>query len=221
MVLIAGALTSLVLACDAASSTSDPPGGAGGEAMSIDVLDDPERDAFAMPDEVVAALPLTPSMTVADIGAGSGYFSRRLAHRVPEGKVIAIDIDLEFKKHIEANRDAWGTPNIEPRLALDDNPVLKAGTVDLVFLSNTYPYIKDTESYFSIVHDALHDPGYVVIVGFRKGAACEGAPTCPEPRTRAPREKVIAEIEASGFALDSEESFLPYQYLLVFKRVPK
>ncbi len=191
------------------------------ETMDIHTLDDPQRDAFAMPDAVVGSLPLTAAMVVADIGSGSGYFARRLAKRVPDGHVIAIDIDLDLKRYIEANRDRWGTPNIEPRLALDDNPVLQEKTVDLVFLSNTYSYIDDRARYFAIVHSALREEGHVVIVDFRKSADCKGAPTCPEVSARTGRATAIDELEASGFVLETEETFLPYQYLLVFRRVPR
>ena len=212
-----GGVLLTTLACSSTPASQHPPE-THAEAMSIETLDDPERDAFAMPKQVVEALPLTPAMVVADIGAGSGYFSRRIAARVPDGRVIALDVDLEFKHHIETKRDAWGTPNIEARLVLNDNPVLQEKTVDLVFVSNTYPYILDRKKYFSIVHRSLRAHGLLAIIDFREDAECESSPTCPSPASRVPREQTIAEMKASGFTLDREESFLPFQYFLIFRR---
>lgn len=191
------------------------------EKKTIDVqtLESPERDAWARPDEVVAALPvLAATEHIADIGAGSGYFSRRIAARVPEGMVYAVDVDGRFKQFIEENRDAWGTPNIESRLALYENPLLPVASLDGVFISNTYVYIQDRITYFKGVHESLRPGGWLVVVGFRKDAECTAVEACPSPEERVSAAEVEAELASAGFSLARSEDFLPHQYFLEFRR---
>lgn len=187
----------------------------------IAALESPRRDTWAKPDEVVAALPLDRAdMDVADIGAGSGYFTRRIARRVPQGTVTAVEVDGIYKHYIMENREAWGTPNIETRLALYENPLLPEDSLDLVFLSNTYRYIQDRVSYFQGVHASLRSGGKLVIVAFRADADCEKeTDTCPPAVERIRAEDVISELALAGFALSSNPDFLPYQYLLIFDRI--
>lgn len=182
-------------------------------------LEDPARDTWAKPDEVVAALPIDrPDFVIADIGSGSGYFTRRLAKRVPEGKVYAIDVDKDLKKYIEDHRDEWGTPNIETRLAMYENPLLPSGGIDMVFVSNTYAFIRDRDTYFTAVHHALKPGGYLAIIDFRKEAACDAVEDPPKVEQRTPRADVVSQLGGVGFALVDEKDFLPHQYFLVFKR---
>ncbi|MCB9701414.1 MAG: class I SAM-dependent methyltransferase [Myxococcales bacterium] len=176
-----------------------------------------DRDAWAMPDRVVRALAIdAKDAVVADIGAGSGYFTRRLAREVPAGLVYAVDIDDRFHAYIEKNREAWGTPNIEPRLAFYDDPALPEAGVDLVFMSNTYPYLKDRVAYLKKVRAVLRPGGRLAIVGFREDANVPGD-DAPDPKYRIPQATVISEAEAAGFTLDREETFLPYQHFLIFR----
>ncbi len=182
-------------------------------------FDDPKRAAWAMPDRVVEALALeSAALTVADIGAGSGYFSRRLAKKVPQGKVYAVDVDTDFKRYIEEHRDEWGTPNVEPRLAMYENPLLPKGEIDLVFVSNTYAFIRDRVSYFRAVHDSLNAEGKLAIVEFRKDASCQGVETCPKPAQRVDKQTALAELAEAGFSLSAEHEFLPHQYFLILEK---
>ncbi len=205
-------------ACDKGQETTLPQHYENKQEVLAD-LEDPQRDAWARPDEVVAALPLDdPEMIVADVGAGSGYFSRRIAARIPEGKVIAVDVDADFVDYVKKHRDAWGTPNVEPRLAMYENALLPEQSVDLVFVSNTYAYIRDRDAYFTGIQHALRPGGKLVIVDFRPDADLSGVENAPKPGQRVARDAVVAQIEALGFALDHEETFLPHQYYLVFER---
>lgn len=184
-------------------------------------FDDPERDAWAKPDEVVEALAISsPDQVVADIGAGSGYFSRRLAKKVPQGKVYAVDVDTDFKRYIEEHRDSWGTPNVEPRLAMYENPLLPAGEIDLVFVSNTYAFIRDRAAYFEHVHTALKPGGRLAVIEFRKDASCEQEETCPQPNQRVSKDTALSELTSLGFTLETEHDFLPHQYFLVLRKAP-
>ena len=181
-------------------------------------MDDARRDAWLMPDKVVRALQISAKDgVVADIGAGSGYFSRRLAAEVPAGTVYAVDIDDEFRGYIESNREGWGTPNIEPHLAFPDDPALPEKGIDYVFVSNTYPYLRDRVNYFKKVRNALKPGGQLAIVNFKPDADVPDN-TAPAREFRTSREAVIAELQQSGFALAREETFLPYQYFLIFKQ---
>ncbi|MBL9105007.1 MAG: class I SAM-dependent methyltransferase [Myxococcales bacterium] len=181
-------------------------------------MDDAKRDAWLMPDRVVRALQITAKDgVVADIGAGSGYFSRRLAAEVPAGTVYAVDVDDEFRGYIEQNRESWGTPNIEPHLAFYDDPALPEKGIDLVFVSNTYPYLRDRVDYFKKVHRALKPTGQLAVINFKPDASVPDN-TAPAPQFRTPRDAVIQELAQAGFAVLREETFLPYQYFILFKK---
>ncbi len=190
------------------------------EAMIVE-FERGDRDTWAMPDRVVRSLAIEKKDgVIADIGAGSGYFSRRLAHEVPAGKVYAVDVDDTFREHIEHNREAWGTPNIEPHLAFYDDPALPAGEVDLIFMSNTLPYIRDKAQYLGRLQAALKPDGRLVIVGFRPDAAPPPDSGAPEPKFRSTADAVIQEAINAGFELDRQELFLPHQHFLIFKKAP-
>jgi precorrin-6B methylase 2 len=179
-----------------------------------------DRDAWAMPDRVVRALRIDDKAAViADIGAGSGYFSRRLAREAPGGKVYAVEIDDTFREHIEKNREGWGAPNIEPHLAFYDDPALPEKSVDLVFMSNTYPYLRERVTYMQRIRAALRPGGRLAIISFRVDATPPDG-SAPDPKFRISREQNIAEAEQAGFILDHEETFLPHQYYLIFKSKP-
>lgn len=185
--------------------------------QAIAAMEDNQRDSWEMPDQVVRNLRIDEKdAVIADIGAGSGYFSRRLAAEVPAGKVYAVEIDDEFRAYIESQREGWGTPNIEAHLAYYDDPALPEKAVDLVFVANTYAYLRSRVDYLRKCRRALKPGGRLVVIDFRPDAA---APEqfAPDPKYRIPRETVISELGQAGFTLEREESFLPYQYFLVFQ----
>lgn len=188
---------------------------------AIAEMDDAKRDPWLMPDRVVRSLGITKKdAVVADIGAGSGYFSRRLAREVPGGTVYAVDVDDEFRGYIEQNRESWGTPNIEPHLAFYDDPALPEHGVDLVFVSNTYPYLRSRVAYFKKVAAALKPGGQLVVINFKPDAQVPDN-TAPAPQFRTPQATVVAELAQAGFSQVREETFLPHQYFLVFERTAK
>ena len=187
---------------------------------ALAAMDDAKRDAWLMPERVVRSLGIdNKGGVIADIGAGSGYFSRRLAGEVPGGTVYAVDVDDEFRGYIEHNRESWGTPNIEPHLAFYDDPALPEHGIDLVFVSNTYPYLRSRVSYFKKVRSALKPGGRLAVINFKPDADVPDN-TAPAPQFRTPRETVITELQAAGFVLEREETYLPYQYFLLFKLAP-
>ncbi len=183
----------------------------------IVAFDDPSRDRWQMPDRVVRSLPVASTTAViADIGAGSGYFTRRLALQVPKGKVYAVDVDDEFFQHIVQNREAWGTPNIEPRLAFYDDPALPDGELDLIFIANTLPFLPDRVEYLRRIRKALKQGGVLAIIDFHK-TADPGSKVAPQPQHRISKELALQELELAGFVLEREETFLPYQWFLIMR----
>jgi len=179
----------------------------------IEAMEDPQRASWQMPDRVAYLLPLKPGQSVADIGAGSGYFSRRFARAVgPKGTVYAVDIEKGMLDYIEKRSKDEGIENIKTVLAKPDNPLLKENSVDLIFICNTLHHIKDRTDYVKRLIPVLRPDGRLVIVDFKPVAT----PMGPPMKMRLSRERVIKEIEAGGFELQGEFYFLPYQYFLIF-----
>jgi predicted methyltransferase len=181
-------------------------------------FEEPDRDAWAKPAEVVAKLGIEQDMDVADIGAGSGYFTRRLATEAPNGTTYAIDVDADFKDHIEAELEHWRTPNIVTRLAVYEHPLLPENSVDRVFISNTYSFLQDRISYFEAVHKALRRNGKLAVIDWRADADCPRKIGCPRPKQRVPEAHARAELEQAGFTVVERFDFLPYQYFLLLAR---
>ncbi len=178
------------------------------------VFDDPTRAAWQKPEELVAALGLRPGQCVADLGAGTGYFSRLLSRAVgPAGTVLAVDPEPNLIAHLRARAEREGSANVVPVLASTDNPRLPAGMVDVVLIVDTFHHIDDRVAYFRRVRGALRPPGRIAIVDWQK----RELPVGPEMDHKLGREQVVHEMEAAGYRLVQEPSILPYQYFLIFQ----
>jgi predicted methyltransferase len=212
-----GSLLIVALLSGCPKTTDGPPKHYEDPKAMIQVFENTERDGWQMPDRVIKSLPVSDKhAVVADIGAGSGYFTRRLAREVPEGRVYAVDVDNEFEEYLLANRESWGTPNIEPHLAHYDDPMLPVDSLDLVFTANTYAYIRNRVSYFSRVRETLKPGGHLGVIEFRPGADAPGD-IAPEERYRVSVDTAKQELGEAGFTVVSEETFLPHQWFLVLK----
>jgi SAM-dependent methyltransferase len=177
-------------------------------------FDNPERDAWQKPDDVVAMLELKPTDIVADIGAGTGYFVARIAPKVPEGKVLGVDIEPKMVEYLTARAEKDGQTNVVGVVAAMDDPKLPE-PVDVILVVNTYHHIEGRTAYFQKQLDKLKDGARVVIVDFKKGEL----PFGPPPEMKLAPEKVIEELEAAGLKLTTrEEEKLPHQYVLVFSK---
>jgi SAM-dependent methyltransferase len=176
-------------------------------AQYASVIENPTRDAWQKPHEVLMALKLRPDETIADIGAGSGYFARRFAHHA--GKVYAVDID---ERLLEMVRSA-GSGKIETVLAAEDNPKLPADSVDTVFICNVLHHIHNRGAYYRKLAAALRPGGRIVIVDFHK----RPLPVGPPPGMKLTEEEVAGELRAAGFELAANHQFLPHQYFLEFR----
>jgi cyclopropane fatty-acyl-phospholipid synthase-like methyltransferase len=178
----------------------------------IAALEDPKRDAYQKPDEVLAALALEPGEKVADIGSGSGYFALRLARAVGEaGRVYAVDVSPEMVRHLNRRvRDARLT-NVCSILAEPDDPLLPE-PVDRFFVCDTWHHVEAQERYLALIKAALRPGGQVVMIDFHK----RELPVGPPPAMKIAREDLVRQMESAGFRLAAEHTFLPYQYFLVF-----
>ncbi|HKT36023.1 MAG TPA: class I SAM-dependent methyltransferase [Nitrospira sp.] len=183
----------------------------------LDRLDRPERDQDQKPAQVIDALALNPGMHVADLGAGSGYFTRRFVEAVTEtGKVYAIDVEPEALKYVEDSIvHMHRSFEAEFILARPDNPKIPFESVDLIFVCNTYHHLEDRSTYFRNVKSSLKPGGRIAIIDFYHDER-SGELGFPK-RHLVPKEKVIEEMTEAGYRLAKEHKFLPKQYFLEFE----
>jgi SAM-dependent methyltransferase len=174
-------------------------------------FDDPARDAWQKPDEVLNALHLQRTDRVADLGAGTGYFSVRIAKLVPEGKLFSIDIEPEMLHHLRERAHHENLGVLVPILASAESANLPE-PVDLVLVVDTYHHIDNRIAYFSKLKGSLRSNGRLAIVDFKADS-----PEGPPPEHRIPPESVTSELEAAGYTLVATHPFLPRQYFLVFQ----
>jgi ubiquinone/menaquinone biosynthesis C-methylase UbiE len=172
-----------------------------------------DRDDWQQPDRVVEALAVAPGQHVADVGAGGGYFTFRLARAVGEGgKVYAVDVDDDMLTHLEKEAAAQGLPQVETLRAAPDDSNLPPGSVDLVFVSNTYHHLPDPPAYFAGLRDRLRPGGRVAIVEYSKSGFPPAHFTEPE--------KILADLESAGFVRTEDHAFLERQSFQVFAPRP-
>ena len=180
----------------------------------VRAFDDPKRDDWQKPRETVAAMRITPGMTVADLGAGTGYFNRYLSKAVgPEGMVLALDTEIEMVQHMAERNRREGLSNVLPVLVSPDDPFFPRRRVDRVLIVNTYHHINDRLSYFAHMRGALTEKGSIIVIDYLK----KPIPVGPATEHKIDREVVVREMKQIGFNLAREETFLPYQYYLVFE----
>lgn len=182
----------------------------------VKAFEDPERDVWQKPEEVIKVLGLKPGQAAADIGAGTGYFTRRLAQAVgPYGAVFAVDIEPEMLQYIQGRAKEAGVGNIVTVLAAPDDPMLPPESVDLVLIVDTIHHIEDRVAYFKVLAADLREGGRIAIVDFYKD---KDIPVGPPKRGRLLKSKLISEAEAAGYSVAQEFDFLPYQYFVIFAK---
>lgn len=174
-------------------------------------FEDPGREKWQKPGEVIARLGDLSGKIVADIGAGTGYFSFPLAEKAK--KVIAIDIDQRFLEYIDQKNRRLPAPlPIETRLATESDPRLQPGEANIAILVNTYHHIENRPEYFSGVRQLLAEEGAVVIVDFFK----KELPVGPPIRLKLAPETVAEELKRAGFReIRIDRETLEYQYIII------
>ncbi|MBZ5514422.1 MAG: class I SAM-dependent methyltransferase [Acidobacteriia bacterium] len=181
----------------------------------IRALEDPGRDSWQQPDLVVQDLGLHEGDEIADLGAGSGYFTVRLAREVgPAGKVYAVDVDPQMLSYIEQRAQKEKLDNIQTILADPNDPKLGSESVDLIFVCDVLHHIQDRGKYYPKLFRALRFGGRLVNVDFQK----RELPIGPPVEMKIDKKECIKEIKAGGFGFRREFEFLKYQYFLVFEK---
>lgn len=176
-------------------------------------LDDPARDGYQKPDQVMKALALREGEVVADIGAGTGYFTLRMARAVGErGRVYAVDVSPEMVRHLNRRLRDAGLRNVFTVLAEPDDPLLPDASVDRFVIVDTWHHVEDQAKYLALLKRMLRPGGQVVHIDFQK----RELPVGPPPAMKIAREDLVRQMEGAGFRLAGEHTFLPYQYFLVF-----
>jgi ubiquinone/menaquinone biosynthesis C-methylase UbiE len=181
----------------------------------IETMERAQRDEWQKPDEVVKALDLKPGEVVADIGAGSGYFTRRLAKVVePDGKVYAVDVAADILGYLKERADREGLRNIVTVVSQPDDPMLPTNSVDLVFFCDTTHHIDHRVEFYKKLAPAVKAHGRMAIIDYPPDS-----PHAPhKPEQLVPRSQVISEAEQAGFKFVKDFQFLPYHYFLVFEK---
>ena len=171
------------------------------------------RDDWQKADEIVAALEIQPGTTVADLGAGSGYFTGRLAAAVgPQGRVFAVDVDEKMNERLRQRLAEEGVANAEVLLGRYDDPLLPDGKIDLIFSSNTYHHIEDRPVYFANLQADLAPGGRVAILDHdgRKGWFVKLFGHFVE------QDVILDEMSQAGYRLDADLPISDRQSFLVF-----
>jgi ubiquinone/menaquinone biosynthesis C-methylase UbiE len=181
-------------------------------------LEGPDRDAWQRPDQIMDALQIGERSVVADLGAGGGWFTVRLARAVgPNGHVYAEDIQPEMIEVIERRVQREGLKNVTTQFGTADDPKLPAGALDAVLIVDAYHEIEHPVTLLRNVRLALKPTGLVGIINFKRDGSGPG----PAIDERVAPEQVIEDARAAGLALVKRETFLRYEYMLTFGPAPQ
>lgn len=177
-------------------------------------LDRPEREAEERPSKAIEALQLQPGMVVADFGAGSGYYTERIARAVgPTGRVLAVDLQPEMLGVVGQRIKALGLTNVELVRSTPDDPRLPSGRVDLILMVDVYHELASPQRVLRAMKAALSPRGRIAIVEFRKEDPA--VPIREEHKMSVAQ--AVQEFGAEGYELDRRVDSLPWQHLLLFR----
>jgi predicted methyltransferase len=174
-------------------------------------FDDPERDAWQRPAEVIELMQVAPGSVVADVGTGTGYFVSRLSRAVgPTGKVLALDVEPKMIEFVTQRAEQEKLSNVEPRLVAADDPGLAPGSVARVLIVDTWHHIDERAHYAAKLLAALAPGGEIWIVDFTPEADIG-----PPARYRVPAEAAVSELQAAGLQAEIVQGeTLPKQYVV-------
>lgn len=180
----------------------------------IERLTGPERDAWQRPDEVIAALGVEPGQTVADVGAGPGYFTLRLARAVgPQGRVFAVEVVPEMVGVLRERLAREQVANVVPLLSREHDALLPPDACDRILVVDTFHHFPDGVAYLRHLATSLRRGGVLANVDFHK----RETPVGPPVEHRVAREEFLAAADRAGLAVIDEKTFLPYQYLVLMR----
>lgn len=172
---------------------------------------DPKRDLWQRPEEIVAALDVTPGATIADIGAGTGYMVAHLSKAVgPKGTIIAIDTSAAMIDYLAAHRDELSPAKIEPRQVSPDNPEFQTASLDGVLTLDSWHHIEGREAYAKKVYDGLKPGGKFLVVDHEPTAEVG-----PPKSMRLDASELSKQLEAAGFRVYIASESMPHHYMVV------
>lgn len=181
-------------------------------------LDRPEREAEEAPDQALDALGIRAGMVVADVGAGTGYMSLRMARRVgPTGKVYANDLQPEMLLKLHAKSQREKLSNVETVQGTESDPKLPPNTMDLVLLVDVYHEFSQPQAMLDKIRESLKPDGRLVLLEYRK----EDPKVPIRPEHKMSVAEVKTEVEAEGYKLDQVIEKLPRQHIIIFRRAAK
>jgi ubiquinone/menaquinone biosynthesis C-methylase UbiE len=178
-------------------------------------LERPEREAEEAPEKALDAVGIRAGMVVADVGAGTGYMSLRMARRVgPTGKVYANDLQPEMLQKLRANSQREKLSNVETVQGTEADPRLPPNTMDLVLLVDVYHEFSQPQAMLDKIRESLKPDGRLVLLEYRKEDA--SVPIRPEHKMSVAEVKI--EVEAEGYKLDQVIEKLPRQHIIIFRK---
>ncbi len=176
-------------------------------------FEDPSRDAWQKPDDVLDRLGLEPSFRVADIGSATGYFSVRIASRVPNGRVWGVDIEPAMVRYLNDRARREGKDNLFSILGTPEDPLIPE-PVHVVLVVNTYHHIEARPAYFRNLASRLEPGGRIVLIDFKQGKL----PVGPPESMKIPGEQVDAEMAEAGYErVEADTALLPYQWIRIYQ----
>ncbi len=181
-------------------------------------FESPGREVFDLRETIVKAANIQAGMDIADIGAGTGFYTRLFASAVgAEGKVYAVDIAENFIDEIVSQAEEAGMNNVTGIVNSQKETGLKAGSIDLAFVCDTYHHFEYPRTMLRSIFHALRQGGSLIVIDFRKIKGLSS--NWVMSHTRANRETVIREIESEGFVLTEDQDFMKYNFYLRFRRL--
>ena len=184
----------------------------------LGLLEGPDRDAYQRPEQIMDALQIGEGSKVADLGAGGGWFTVRLARRVgPNGRVYAEDVQHQMIGAIQRRVQREGLSNVEFVLGTQTDPKLPPGSLDAALVVDAYHEMEQPVTLLKNLARAMKPTGLIGIVNYKKDGGGPG----PDMAERVDAEKVLADAKAAGLELRKRETFLRYQYMLTFGLPPK
>jgi ubiquinone/menaquinone biosynthesis C-methylase UbiE len=213
--LIVGIACSFTCGAAPASAQTRPPHGKLFPPQDLGLLEGPDRDQWQMPGQIMDALGIAEGSSAADIGAGGGWFTIRLARRVgPNGVVYSEDIQRQMLEATGRRIAREGLRNVQTVLGTSEDPRLPIGAMDAVLIVDTYHELENPEALLRNIARSLKPQGRVGVVDFKKDGLGPG----PALEDRVDPDLIVRDAEAAGLKLVRQETFLPYQFLLVFSR---
>jgi len=187
--------------------------------QKVKQFENENRDVVRHLDAIVDACQLKPGMDVADIGAGTGLFTRPFAPKVgPKGTIYAVDITEKFLEHVEQTCKEEELANVKCVLCTPESTELPPDSIDLAFTCNTYHHFEYPFKTLASIHRALRDGGRLIIVDFERK---EDGPKWILGHVRADKETVVKEATDAGFKFDDEVDLMKTQYLIRFTKEAK